>query len=128
MLFRENIVSFFVTDEEVVRLGAKGMLISGSMYVALGTIYTLRGALNGMGDVVFSMINGFLEVGGRVVFALILMYVLNMGFWGIWYTNIFTWVVIAFTAAARLIVYLRKVQRKTALNETKDIKKLNPEG
>lgn len=84
MLFRENIVSFFVTDEEVVRLGAKGMVISGSMYVALGTIYTLRGALNGMGDVVFSMINGFLEVGRRVVFALILMYVLNMGFWGIW--------------------------------------------
>lgn len=128
MLFRENVVSFFVTDEEVVRLGAKGMLISGSMYVSLGTIYTLRGALNGMGDVVFSMINGFLEVGGRVVFALILMYVLNMGFWGIWYTNIFTWVVIAFTAAARLVVYLRKVQRKTALNETNDIRKLNLEG
>lgn len=42
--------------------------------------------------------------------------------------NIFTWVVIAFTAAARLIVYLRKVQRKTALNETNDIRKLNLEG
>lgn len=128
LLFRENIVSFFVTDEEVIQLGAKGMLISGSMYVALGTIYTLRGALNGMGDVVFSMINGFLEVGGRVVFALVLMYVLNMGFWGIWYTNIFTWVVIALTAAVRLIVYLRKVQRKSTMSITGDIKKLNPEG
>ena len=127
LLFRENIVSFFVTDEEVIRLGAKGMLISGSMYVALGTIYTLRGALNGMGDVVFSMINGFLEVGGRVVFALVLMYVINMGFWGIWYTNIFTWVVIALTAAVRLVVYLKKVQRSSARNTTDDIKKLNPE-
>lgn len=112
MLFRENIIHFFVTDPEVIRLGAKGMIISGSMYVALGTIYTLRGALNGMGDVVFSMINGFLEVGGRVVFALILMYALNMGFWGIWYTNIFTWIVIALTAAMRLVAYLKKAQRK----------------
>lgn len=113
LLFRENIIHFFVTDQEVIRLGAKGMVISGSMYVALGTIYTLRGALNGMGDVVFSMINGFLEVGGRVVFALILMYALNLGFWGIWYTNIFTWIVIALTAAVRLIVYLKKAQRNT---------------
>lgn len=113
LLFRENIIHFFVTDQEVIRLGAKGMVISGSMYVALGTIYTLRGALNGMGDVVFSMINGFLEVGGRVVFALFLMYALNMGFWGIWYTNIFTWIVIALTAAVRLIVYLKKAQRNT---------------
>ena len=113
LLFRENIIHFFVTDQEVIRLGAKGMVISGSMYVALGTIYTLRGALNGMGDVVFSMINGFLEVGGRVVFALFLMYALSMGFWGIWYTNIFTWIVIALTAAVRLIVYLKKAQRNT---------------
>ena len=30
----------------------------------------------------FSMLNGALEVGGRIVFALILMYVLKMGFWG----------------------------------------------
>lgn len=113
LLFRENIIHFFVTDQEVISLGAKGMVISGSMYVALGTIYTLRGALNGMGDVLFSMINGFLEVGGRVVFALILMYALDMGFWGIWYTNIFTWIVIALTAAVRLIVYLKKAQRNT---------------
>ena len=101
-VFRENVVGFFVTEENVIRLGAKG----------LGTIYTMRGALNGMGDVVFSMLNGALEVGGRIVFALILMYVLKMGFWGVWYTNIFTWIVIALTASVRFAVYIRKCQRE----------------
>ena len=72
----------------------------------------MRGALNGMGDVVFSMLNGALEVGGRIVFALILMYVLKMGFWGVWYTNIFTWIVIALTASVRFSVYIRKCQRE----------------
>ena len=99
-VFRENVVGFFVTEENV------------SMYIALGTIYTMRGALNGMGDVVFSMLNGALEVGGRIVFALILMYVLKMGFWGVWYTNIFTWIVIALTASVRFSVYIRKCQRE----------------
>ena len=111
-VFRENVVGFFVTEENVIRLGAKGLVISGSMYIALGTIYTMRGALNGMGDVVFSMLNGALEVGGRIVFALILMYVLKMGFWGVWYTNIFTWIVIALTASVRFSVYIRKCQRE----------------
>ena len=111
-VFRENVVGFFVTEENVIRLGAKGLVISGSMYIALGTIYTMRGALNGMGDVVFSMLNGALEVGGRIVFALILMYVIKMGFWGVWYTNIFTWIVIALTASVRFAVYIRKCQRE----------------
>lgn len=111
-VFRENVVGFFVTEENVIRLGAKGLVISGSMYIALGTIYTMRGALNGMGDVVFSMLNGALEVGGRIVFALILMYVIKMGFWGVWYTNIFTWIVIALTASVRFVVYIRKCQRE----------------
>ena len=38
-----------MTEENVIRLGAKGLVISGSMYIALGTIYTMRGALNGIG-------------------------------------------------------------------------------
>ena len=116
-VFRENVVGFFVTEENVIRLGAKGLVISGSMYIALGTIYTMRGALNGMGDVVFSMLNGALEVGGRIVFALILMYVIKMGFWGVWYTNIFTWIVIALTASVRFAVYIRKCQREDDCTE-----------
>ena len=49
-------MGFFVTEENVIRLGAKGLVISGSMYIALGTIYTMRGALNGMGGVVYEYI------------------------------------------------------------------------
>lgn len=49
-------------------------MIAGSMYFALGTIYIMRGALNGMGDVFFSMMNGALEIGGRIVFAAIFIF------------------------------------------------------
>ena len=50
LLFRANIISLFVDDRAVVELGSKGLMIAGSMYFALGTIYIMRGALNGMGD------------------------------------------------------------------------------
>lgn len=111
LLFRENIVQAFVDDKDVIEIGAKGMLISGSMYFALGTIYTIRGVLNGVGDVFFSMVNGILEVGGRILFAVLLMYVLKMGYWGVWYTNVLTWLLIAVSAVVRLIFYLRKLEK-----------------
>ena len=98
-------------EKDVIEIGSKALIISGSMYFALGTIYTLRGVLNGMGDVFFSMLNGILEVGGRIFFAVVLMYVFKLGFWGVWYTNVLTWVVIASSAAIRLVFFFRKKER-----------------
>ena len=111
LLFRENIIAAFVVEKDVIEIGSKALIISGSMYFALGTIYTLRGVLNGMGDVFFSMLNGILEVGGRIFFAVVLMYVFKLGFWGVWYTNVLTWVVIASSAAVRLVFFFRKKER-----------------
>ena len=113
LLFRANIISLFVDDPTVVELGSKGLMIAGSMYFALGTIYIMRGALNGMGDVFFSMMNGALEVGGRIVFAAIFIFLTSLGFWGVWYTNIFTWILIALCAVIRLWVVLKRQTDET---------------
>lgn len=108
LFFNEEIIHLFVEDSEVIAIGAKGLLITGSAYFALGSIYIFRGILNGMKDVTFSMINGGLEVGGRVVFALILMYMTSIGYLGIWYTNILTWILIAGSAMIRFVYFIRR--------------------
>ena len=78
-------------DPEVIEIGAKGLMITSLMYVGLGTIYLLRGMLNGVGDATFSMMNGVIEVIGRVGFAQLFMLIPGIGMWGIWWTNGMTW-------------------------------------
>ncbi len=57
----------------------------------LGFIYIMRGLLNGVGDVGFSMVNGFLEVAGRIGFAFLFILILKFGYMSAWYTNGLTW-------------------------------------
>lgn len=106
-IFSKQIMGIFVDEAEVIDIGSKGMLIAASAYFALGSIYILRGVLNGIKDVTFSMINGALEVGGRIVFAVVLMYVFQVGFYGVWYTNIFTWILVASVAFIRLLWFIK---------------------
>ena len=61
------------------------------MYVFLGLIYVMRGLLNGVGDVSFAMINGMIEVAGRIGFAILLIYLFKLDYRGAWYTNGLTW-------------------------------------
>ena len=91
-LFGNQIVSLFVNEPEVIEIGAKGLRITSFMYVGLGLIYVMRGMLNGVGDATFAMINGVIEVIGRVGFAWLLMMIPGVGMWGVWYTNGLTWV------------------------------------
>ena len=46
-LFGGNIVSIFVTDPEVIAIGAKGLSITSFFYFFLGMIYVARSVLNG---------------------------------------------------------------------------------
>lgn len=87
----QPIMKIFVNDPEVIEIGAKGLMITSLMYVGLGTIYLLRGMLNGVGDATFSMMNGVIEVIGRVGFAQLFMLIPGIGMWGIWWTNGMTW-------------------------------------
>ena len=93
MLFGDFIVGFFVEEQEIIAMGATGLRITSVMYAALGIIYVMRGTLNGLGDAKYALVNGVCEVAGRVVFAAILTSIPFIGFWSVWLTNGFTWIV-----------------------------------
>lgn len=99
--FGEPIMRIFIDDPEIIALGAKGLRITSLMYLFLGLIYTMRGLLNGVGDVSFSMMNGVCEVVGRVGFAILLLAIPAIGIWGVWYTNGFTWLLTGLMSTVR---------------------------
>ncbi len=96
------IMSIFVDDKDIITLGAKAIRITSCMYFALGMIYITRGLLNGTGDAFYAMINGFVEVAGRVGFSNVLAIIPAIGVWSVWITTGLTWFI---TAAASIIRY-----------------------
>ncbi len=91
MLFSGNIVGFFVTEPEVIAIGDVALKLSACFYVFLGTIHVTRGLLNGAGDVSYAMLNGFVEVIGRIGFATVLSLIPEIGCWAVWATSGLTW-------------------------------------
>lgn len=100
-LFGEQIVGVFVTEPEVVAIGAKGLSITSFFYFFLGMIYVARSVLNGAGDAAFAMINGLMEVAGRVGFAVPLTKIPLIGVWGIFFTTGFTWALTGIVSMVR---------------------------
>lgn len=89
--FGEQIMRIFVADSEVIAIGAKGLAITSFFYFFLGMIYVARSVLNGVGDAMYSMINGAMEVIGRVGFAVPLTMIPFIGMWGVFFTTGLTW-------------------------------------
>ena len=89
--FGEQIVGIFVQDQEVIAIRAKGLAITSWFYFFLGMIYVARSVLNGAGDAVYAMINGLMEVAGRVGFAVPLTMIPFIGMWGVFLTTGLTW-------------------------------------
>lgn len=111
-LFGGNIISLFTGEEEIVRLGSKALKITSCFYFSLGMIYVSRALLNGAGDALASMINGFVEVIGRVMFPLILIHVFSVGYIGVWYTSGLTWTI---TGVAVFVRYLQGKWKQKSL-------------
>lgn len=95
------IMEVFVKDEAVISLGAKAIRITSLMYFPLGMIHITRGLLNGTGDAFYAMINGFIEVVGRVGFSSILALMPVFGVWSVWITTGLTWVITAIASVVR---------------------------
>ena len=106
-LFGEPIMRVFGNDPEVITMGAKSLRITSSFYLALGTIYVCRGVLNGIGDAAFSLINGIVEVIGRIGFPFLLMLFPKVGVWGIWLSAGLTWFISGLFALIRYIAKTR---------------------
>lgn len=96
-----QIVGLFVNDSEVQAIGAAGLRFTSICYIFLGFIYVMRGLLNGVGDVTFSMINGFMEVAGRIGFAFLLILLFKMNYMAAWYTNGLTWSLVGIISVIR---------------------------
>ena len=84
-------MSGFVSDRVVIIIGGRALKLSACFYLFLGTIHTTRGLLNGAGDVGYAMINGIVEVIGRIGFATILSMIPAIGCWAVWATSGLTW-------------------------------------
>lgn len=99
--FGRQIVGIFVQDEAVIEIGAKGLAITSAFYFFLGMIYVARSVLNGAGDAAYAMINGLIEVTGRVGFAKPLTMIPAIGMWGVFLTTGLTWTLTGIVSMAR---------------------------
>ena len=103
--FGRNIVAIFVDDAEVIEMGGRAIQISSLFYVFLGVIYSIRGVLGGLGDALFSLINGIVEVIGRFTVPFILTAIPAIGLWGIWWSVGIVWFMAGFSAWIRYRSY-----------------------
>ncbi len=90
-IFGSDIAGFFVDDPVVIDIAAKALRITSLFYFGLGMIYVPRALLNGCGDAAFAMFNGFVEVGGRVIFSQLFLLIPALGWWAVWMTTGATW-------------------------------------
>ena len=100
-IFGKNIAGLFVKETDVIVLSASALRITSVCYFFLGMIYIPRGILNGCGDAGFSVINGLTEVICRLLFSCVLTKIPKIGFWGIWITTGFTWLVVSIVCLLR---------------------------
>lgn len=108
VLFGTSIVRLFVGDgsDEVVQLANLMLVINGLSYTALGVLFVLRGALQGLGHTLIPTVTGIVELVMRVSAAVILGALI--GYVGVVLSNPLAWL----GAAALLIpAYVREHRR-----------------
>ena len=102
------IVRGFVTDQQVIDLGSAALRLTSWFYVFLGVIYMTRGVLNGVGDALFSFINGLVEMVCRILLPLLLIRLMDVGVWAIWWTAGLTWMISGAFCMLRYLSWRRK--------------------
>ncbi len=103
-----RIIAVFVSEPEVIALGGRAIRLTSWFYVFLGTIYMTRGTLNGVGDAMFSFINGVIEMLCRIFLPMGLMLIPSVGVWAIWWTAGLTWAVSALFCVLRYLWWRRR--------------------
>ena len=111
------LVGMFVHEADVIEMGGKALKITSIFYIFLGTIYASRGVLNGVGDAMFSLMNGVVEIAGRIGLPLLLLRFTDIGVWSIWVTAGATWMLAGSFCLLRYFSWKRKVLRGRPLRE-----------
>lgn len=108
-VFGRGITSLFVSDEQVIALGTMGLRITSVFYIALGTIYVVRGVLTGIGDAFFALFNGIVEVVGRFTIPIFVTKFMGLEEPGIWLATGIVWVLSGATAWLRYFAHFHTV-------------------
>lgn len=111
-LFGGNITALFVSEPDVIELGALGLRINSMFYVTLGMIYVVRGVLTGVGDAFFALFNGIVEVIGRFTIPILMTKYMGFGETGIWLSTGAVW---ALSAAGAIFRYYTHLNVKTGI-------------
>lgn len=106
-LFSRVIMEIFVKADatDVIAMGTQALKITSLFYIFLGALYVIRGVSNGLGDGLFALINGVVEVFGRVLIPIALVGVSFIGVWGIWWSTGLVWFISGVTAWIRYVCY-----------------------
>ena len=105
-LFGKYLVSFFVTDPDVISLGSRGMVTESLFVFGLAVSQCLANVLTGAGDTAFPVISGIVEIISRTSLCFLLTSIEAIGVIGIWITTGMTWCIVS------LYSYLRYKQDK----------------
>lgn len=89
--FGEAVMHLFVKEAAVIELGAGAMRLTSWFFLFLAVIYMSRGILNGVGDALFALINGVVEVICRIALPMVVVLIPGLGHWSIWWTAGITW-------------------------------------
>ena len=108
----EWIVRLFVDDPQVIYYGAKALRITSWFYLFLGIINMSRGILNGVGDALFALINGGVEVVIRIILPVVMTGISIIGVWGIWWSTGLSWLISAAFCVWRYAFWKKKYFRE----------------
>lgn len=115
-LFSEPVMRLFVKEAVVIELGSQAMRLTSWFFLFLAVIYMSRGILNGVGDALFALINGVVEVICRIGLPLLIVLIPGVGHWSIWWTAGVTWGISALFCLLRYFSW----RRRTSLTLTAD--------
>ena len=116
-IFSKEIISIFVAEPEVIEMGGKALRITSWFFIFLGTIYAARGILNGVGDILFSFINGFIEMLSRIFLPMLIVAITTLGVWSIWWTAALTWFLSALFCVLRYFFWKKKHAHELNMSE-----------
>jgi len=111
------IISMFVDDPEVIQIGAHALRLTSWFYIFLGTIFITRSVLNGIGDALFSFINGVVEMLSRIFLPMLMTLIPTVGMWGIWWTAGLAWFISAVFCVLRYLSWRKKWKINQSLED-----------
>ncbi len=83
-IFAPNLMSIFVTDYEIIMIGANYLKIEGTFYIGIGILFMLYGYYRAVNKPVMSVILTVISLGTRVLLSIILPKFESIGYIGIW--------------------------------------------